>query len=160
MLTQARYPRISVESTFPAWSKKLFERLQAAFPPPPGFKPLSSDSLPPPSVTLEPVASTSTLSEATVDSSRSRMIGNAGWKWAPDCVWARLVKNERTTAKDWWQDVREIEIEVEVEGEDTGLTQGGQVLCVPSPFDCSREFTHRFTIDVPVRYPALSLIHI
>ncbi|GAA5889058.1 hypothetical protein JCM16303_002173 [Sporobolomyces ruberrimus] len=116
-----------VESTFPAWSKKLFERLQAAFPPPPGFKPLSSDSLPPPSVTLEPVASTSTLSEATVDSSRSRMIGNAGWKWAPDCVWARLVKNERTTAKDWWQDVREIEIEVEVEGEDTGLTQGGQV---------------------------------
>jgi hypothetical protein len=34
-------------------------------------------------------------------------------KWASDCKWAKLVKNERVTRGDWWQDVREIEIEVE-----------------------------------------------
>jgi hypothetical protein len=28
-------------------------------------------------------------------------------------TWARLRKNKRVTPEDWWQDVREIELEIE-----------------------------------------------
>lgn len=37
--------------------------------------------------------------------------GSAVWK-PPNWGWAKLVKIERVTAEDWWQDVRQIELEV------------------------------------------------
>jgi sulfite reductase alpha subunit-like flavoprotein len=33
-----------------------------------------------------------------------------------DWAWATLVKNDKVTAQDWWQDVREIELELEDSG--------------------------------------------
>ncbi|GAA5998468.1 hypothetical protein JCM5350_000657 [Sporobolomyces pararoseus] len=101
-----------VESTFPQWSTRLFERLQASFPPPSDFEAMSDAALPPPSVTVRSLSESST-------SSPSYPNGEAleGLKWAPDCVWGKLVKNERVTRGDWWQDVREIEIEVDVDGQ-------------------------------------------
>jgi len=100
----------SVESTFPQWSKQLFEQLQNLYPPSPDFLPLPDDSLPPSTVLLESV-STTPADQATGTSTHERM--EIEVKWASDCKWARLIKNERVTKKGWWQDVREIEIEVE-----------------------------------------------
>lgn len=34
-----------------------------------------------------------------------------------DWIWARLVKNQRVTADGWWQDVREIELQLEDRGQ-------------------------------------------
>ncbi|GAA5911939.1 NAPDH-dependent diflavin reductase [Sporobolomyces salmoneus] len=106
-----------VESTFPQWSNKLFERLQTIFPPPLGFKPLDDASLPPPSVVFEDATSASlSLKSSALDSgSTSKEYSGEcrALEWAEDCKWARLSRNERVTRKDWWQDVREIEIEVE-----------------------------------------------
>ena len=102
----------SVESTFPQWSINLFERLQALFPNPSDFEPLPDDALPAPSVSMEqPPADQceAARSDAIIQTS----VESEGLSWAPDCRWAKLVKNERVTRADWWQDVREVEIEIE-----------------------------------------------
>ncbi|GAA6019501.1 hypothetical protein JCM11491_000979 [Sporobolomyces phaffii] len=105
-----------VESTFPQWAKRLFEQLEFAYPPPPGFEPMSDDFLPPPSIVLEP--SSSSLTNAARACSGGESSSDPGFRpresgWATDCRWATLVRNERTTSLDWWQDVREIEIAVD-----------------------------------------------
>jgi len=99
----------SVESTFPQWSKQLFERLQTLYPSS-NFVPLPDDSLPPPSVNLETSVSTTSPDQAVETSTRR---GSEAVKWSSDCRWAKLMKNERVTKETWWQDVREVEIEVE-----------------------------------------------
>lgn len=100
----------SVESTFPQWSKQLFERLQTLYPPSPDFVPLPDDSLPPPSAHLEMSVSTTPPDQAVESTTRQ---GSEAVKWSSDCRWAKLIKNERVTTAGWWQDVREVEIEVE-----------------------------------------------
>lgn len=102
----------SVESTFPQWSTNLFERLQALFPSPNDFEPLPDDALPAPSVSMErrpPDQCEAGRSDAIIQTS----VESEGLSWAPDCRWAKLVKNERVTRADWWQDVREVELEIE-----------------------------------------------
>ncbi|GAA5965690.1 hypothetical protein JCM3765_003217 [Sporobolomyces pararoseus] len=103
-----------VESTFPQWSTKLFERLQASFPPPLDFETMSDSALPPPSVTVRP---SSEATNSSLYSPNGEAVIPEGLQWAPDCTWAKLVKNERVTREGWWQDVREIEIEIAANGQ-------------------------------------------
>lgn len=56
--------------------------------------------------------------------------------WTEDARWARLVKNERVTAEDWYQDVREIELEIEGVEEDERTR-----LCVSCPVMSVRVLT-------------------
>lgn len=79
------------------------------YPPAAGFTPLAATARPPARVRLEKVASTSQRPGAD----QSTAADNAALLWTDDARWARMVKNERVTAPDWYQDVREIELEVE-----------------------------------------------
>lgn len=82
------------------------------FAPAPGFAPLPATARPPARVRLEKIASTSQNKLGGwangLDNSP-----NAALLWSDDARWARLVKNERVTREDWYQDVREIELELE-----------------------------------------------
>ncbi|GAA6005265.1 NAPDH-dependent diflavin reductase [Rhodotorula paludigena] len=112
-----------VESTFPGWLDTFFAAVDPLHPPAPGFVPLPPTALPPARIRLEKVASPSS------SSARARA-DDAPLLWTDDARWARLVKNERVTAEDWYQDVREIELELEdvEENERTRLYQAGDVL--------------------------------
>lgn len=74
------------------------------FPPEPGFTSHPLDTVPPARIRLEKVASTSAANGQTEQ---------APLLWTEDASWAKLVKNERVTAEDWYQDVREVELELE-----------------------------------------------
>ncbi|GAA5943020.1 NAPDH-dependent diflavin reductase [Sporobolomyces koalae] len=94
-----------VESTFPQWSDELFAQLERLYPCPQGFVPLSAQALPPPTIaTSPPIAG---LDVASSDLSEQSL------GWTDDCVWATLTKNDRVTRSDWWQDVRELELQVQ-----------------------------------------------
>ncbi|GAA6017924.1 hypothetical protein JCM8202_006200 [Rhodotorula sphaerocarpa] len=101
-----------VESTFPGWLDELMRAIDPLFAPAPGFAPLPATARPPARVRLEKIASTSQNKLGGwangLDNSP-----NAALLWSDDARWARLVKNERVTREDWYQDVREIELELE-----------------------------------------------
>ncbi|GAA5923352.1 hypothetical protein JCM3775_007512 [Rhodotorula graminis] len=96
-----------VESTFPDWLDRFFTAIDPLFAPPPGFTKLPLTATPPPRARLDKVASpsSSTATPPTADS--------APLLWTDDARWARLVRNDRVTREDWYQDVREVELEVE-----------------------------------------------
>lgn len=94
-----------MESTFPGWLDELMSAIDPLFPPSADFVPLAATARPPARVRLEKVASTS--------QQRDSSDVNGGLLWTDDARWARLVKNVRVTAPEWYQDVREIELEIE-----------------------------------------------
>lgn len=106
---------------------------------------MSDAALPPPSVTVRPPSESSTSS---LSGPNGEKLVSLGLKWAPDCVWGKLVKNERVTRGDWWQDVREIEIEVDVDGQNVN---GEESLYVDRPFSTlHRPFSPRFCAGSPL----------
>lgn len=94
----------SVESTFPGWLDQLMASIDPLFPPEAGFTSHALDTVPPPRIRLEKVGSTSAANGHTEQ---------APLLWTEDASWAKLVRNERVTAEDWYQDVREVELELE-----------------------------------------------
>jgi hypothetical protein len=64
-------------------------------------------------VRLEKVASTSQQRDNPNHHSNGGGGVNGALLWTDDARWARLVKNDRVTAPEWYQDVREIELEIE-----------------------------------------------
>ncbi|GAA5989837.1 hypothetical protein JCM10908_002340 [Rhodotorula pacifica] len=105
-----------VESTFPGWLDDLVACIDPLYPAAPGFAPLPATARPPARVRLEKVASTSQQNDAAgvpATNGHQQTTPNGALLWTDDARWARLVKNERVTASDWYQDVREIELEIE-----------------------------------------------
>lgn len=74
------------------------------FPPAPNFRALPTEAVPPPRIRLE---------KAMSSSAAKGHIDQSPLLWTEDASWARLVKNERVTTEDWYQDVREVELELE-----------------------------------------------
>ncbi|GAA5905511.1 hypothetical protein JCM6882_004772 [Rhodosporidiobolus microsporus] len=112
-----------VESTFPQWLDSFMSAIDPLFPPLPGFTKLSPTAVPPSRIRLEKVGS-STASNGLATAEKAPV------PWSEDCRWAKLARIERVTAEDWYQDVREIELEVEdvEENERTRLYTAGDVL--------------------------------
>jgi hypothetical protein len=98
-----------------------------------GFVPSPNTSLPPPIYRLEPVepVTNGALEKLSVSKSGNKSTTNGqipaplraidelnghndpgGWK-PDDWIWAKLVENKRMTQDGWWQDVREIELEID-----------------------------------------------
>ncbi|KWU44309.1 riboflavin synthase domain-like protein [Rhodotorula sp. JG-1b] len=104
-----------VESTFPGWLDELMSAIDPLFPPSADFVPLAATARPPARVRLEKVASTSQQrdSSSAVNGASTPLPTNGALLWTDDARWARLVKNDRVTAPEWYQDVREIELEIE-----------------------------------------------
>jgi sulfite reductase alpha subunit-like flavoprotein len=96
---------------------------------PPGFSTRSVLDIPPPLYSMEPVSLDRTFNELRLHSNGTntdmppqsappRIADEAnghevGLLKPHDWSWATLIRNTRITAKDWWQDVREIELEFE-----------------------------------------------
>lgn len=94
-------------------------------PPHTTFEPISTTSLPPPIFALD--YSSPSLNGLSLDErangkaaqvAPARIVdqahGAASTDLKPDdWSWARLTKNKRVTKEGWWQDVREIELEIE-----------------------------------------------
>lgn len=104
-----------MESTFPGWLDELMSAIDPLFPPSADFVPLAATARPPARVRLEKVASTSQQRDcsSSVNGASAPLPTNGALLWTDDARWARLVKNERVTAPEWYQDVREIELEIE-----------------------------------------------
>ncbi|GAA5961572.1 hypothetical protein JCM8115_006723 [Rhodotorula mucilaginosa] len=102
-----------VESTFPGWLDELMQSIDPLFPPSADFVPLAATARPPARVRLEKVASTSQQRDNPNHHSNGGGGVNGALLWTDDARWARLVKNDRVTAPEWYQDVREIELEIE-----------------------------------------------
>ena len=93
--------------------------------PDPASEPIPSTSLPPPIFALD--YSTPSLNGLSLDERANAKVaqlaparavdqahGAASTDLKPDdWFWARLTKNKRVTKEGWWQDVREIEFEIE-----------------------------------------------
>lgn len=82
--------------------------------PGPSDPPLSNTDLLPPAYRLEPVLDIGKLSlkdDPAVSKKGDSVTVDADAVYAPPgWEWATLAKNERVTAKGWWQDVREIDL--------------------------------------------------
>lgn len=91
------------------------QSIDPLFAAPSGFAPLPAAARPPPRVRLEKIASTSETSppSGSIANGCHTASSNGALLWSDDARWARLVKNERVTSDGWYQDVREIEIEIE-----------------------------------------------
>lgn len=90
-----------IEETFVPWLDRTVDSMLAFLPIASSSKTLSATDLPPPLYSLEPVPSTIDDANGLPD----RL--DRGWHWAT------LQKNARVTSDDWWQDVREVELELE-----------------------------------------------
>lgn len=97
----------SVESTFPGWLDQFFAAVDPLYPPPAGFVKQPPTATPPARIRLEKAASASTSAPNNGSAASAPVL------WTEDARWARLVKNERVTAPGWYQDVREVELEIE-----------------------------------------------
>jgi hypothetical protein len=89
-------------------------------PPPPSFTPLPVTSLPPPLYHLDIVATSTTLAvrapngDATAENKQvGDSLDDGDDVLEPGWVWTRLKRNKRVTAEGWFQDVREIHLELE-----------------------------------------------
>ena len=99
-------------------------------PPPLDFEPASSSTLPPPIFTLEPEPSIPDLSTLSLSLQLNGKIGKGAGTIPPDMTngdslhrrtppipkdrtWARITKNNRVTKAGWWQDTREVELELD-----------------------------------------------
>lgn len=117
---------IRIEETFGPWLKETLDSMLPLLPPPsPNFTPVPTTSLPAPIFDLDFSApNLSKLSLADLPNGQdytkapSRVVdeshGAASSDLKPDdWSWARLTRNNRVTKDGWWQDVREIEFEIE-----------------------------------------------
>lgn len=93
----------SVESTFPTWLEKLYQSIDHLFPAAPGFTVLSPDTLPPPRIRLTP---SNSIASGSKDPP-------ALYPWTEDGGWATVKRLERFTGEDWFQDVRNLQLEIE-----------------------------------------------
>nr|XP_018265994.1 NADPH-ferrihemoprotein reductase [Kwoniella dejecticola CBS 10117]OBR88152.1 NADPH-ferrihemoprotein reductase [Kwoniella dejecticola CBS 10117] len=93
-----------IEDALIPWLKETLDTFLPYLPIIPDYTPLESTDLPPPIYSLTPIAT------SVEDMIRHH---DDGWVKPDDWVWATLRKNERVTKGDWWQDVREIELEFE-----------------------------------------------
>ncbi|GAA5821634.1 hypothetical protein JCM10212_000019 [Sporobolomyces blumeae] len=172
-----------VESTFPEWSNRLFDKLAIDYPPRPGFVPLAIDSLPPPSLRINdpsptssarPVDGQTQASVTTGSDQRERAkIGTTDWTQGVGerGVVVEVVRNERVTDTNWWQDVRDLELEVDPSHPDFSYTPGDVLELRPSNdpdevqrfleclgwddiADQMREWTPRDQAHLPVPYRA------
>ena len=119
----------SLEETFLPWLQQTVDlMLPLLTPPPEGFEPPPPTAVPPPIYSLDfeskdlpDMAALSITSNGNgpsdletapiraVDDSR----GQISDVWKPDdWGWATLSKNKRVTKEDWWQDVREVELDI------------------------------------------------
>ena len=96
--------RNRIESTFPTWLEKLFESIDPLFPTAPGFTVLSPDTLSPPRIRLTP--SNSPIASGSKDPPPL-------YPWTKDGGWATVKRLERFTGEEWFQDVRNLELEIE-----------------------------------------------
>ena len=113
-----------IEETFGPWLQQTINLMLPHLPPPPSdFAERPVTALPPPIYTLDPEPSLENLSlndsvngdyKATMVKQKDLARSVVPNETKPDdWVWARLTRNKRVTKADWWQDVREIELEIE-----------------------------------------------
>jgi hypothetical protein len=122
--------RHRIEETFVPWLNRTVDAMLPYLPSPsPCFQPFGPTSIPPPLYELceVPGANGNTvhaLEEGdavdTVLPDRTARLSLADDRlrdrqevMEEGTTWARLRKNKRVTPEDWWQDVREIEFEIE-----------------------------------------------
>lgn len=119
-----------IEETLVPWLQQTLDHMLPLLPPVPGFSdPLPSTDLPPPLYTMDyqPLngtfdklklhnngANTSSPPQSAPSRKVDQADGQSGEALKPnDWIWATLVKNERVTTEGWWQDVRQIELDIE-----------------------------------------------
>lgn len=108
-----------IEETFIPWLKNTVDAMLPFLPPPLAvsgkpFQPLPSTSLPPPLYAFDPVTFKKSSAPSRTDSQVSATTTTAAEEELnPGWSWASLQRNERVTDPDWWQDVREVELDLE-----------------------------------------------
>lgn len=120
-LTQLPPPIIAfrIEETFLPWIERTITALKSyQIPPSNTFQPYSSTSIPPPLYRIMPIASSSSHTNGSSDTNgltprAERKLDEEEDALEPGWTWARLDRNDRVTAEDWFQDVREIELSLE-----------------------------------------------
>lgn len=100
-----------IESTFPNWLTSLFTAIDPLFPAPNGFTPISPDDLPPPRIRLTPISDKNGGASGLKLSNGKQTSPFPGW--SDDNGFARVTKLERLTEESWFQDVRNLELEIE-----------------------------------------------
>ncbi|KAF8506798.1 riboflavin synthase domain-like protein [Russula emetica] len=90
---------LGTDGAFDPWLSTLTDALLRLFPLPPHLSPLSAEELPTPRVTLLPATS------EELQSTPDPLVGDDRYHTF------ELVKNERITADDWYQDVRHFEFQ-------------------------------------------------
>lgn len=116
----------SYEETFLPWLKNTVEVMLPHLPAEPSFIARPATAIPDPIYSLDYTPEVSDLSLSD-NSTRDRHVepaptriedagnGVAGTAEKPDdWLWATLRRNKRVTKDDWWQEVREIELELKV----------------------------------------------
>ncbi|KAM0745689.1 NADPH dependent diflavin oxidoreductase 1 [Meredithblackwellia eburnea MCA 4105] len=94
-----------IESTFPDWVSSFYEAIDPLFPVSPNFVRLSPDDIPPPRARLDPVI-TNGVSPTVENKQRDPRL------WARDVRWAKVIRMERVTPDEWFQDVRTVVLEL------------------------------------------------
>ncbi|WWC87379.1 NADPH-dependent diflavin oxidoreductase 1 [Kwoniella dendrophila CBS 6074] len=121
-----------IEDAFIPWLQQTLDTFLPYLPVPPDYRPISITDLPPPIYSLTPAASSSRSTELDIPLNKLSISPNTtnghvaptrvedtlrqeehGIIKPDDWVWVTLKKNDRVTKEDWWQDVREIEFDLE-----------------------------------------------
>lgn len=116
----------SYEETFLPWLKNTVDVMLPHLPVEPSFTARPATAIPGPIYSLDytPEVSDLSLSDSPVghqpvepaptrvEDAANGVTGDA--EKPDDWLWATLRRNKRVTKDDWWQEVREIELELEV----------------------------------------------
>ncbi|KAL7425065.1 NAPDH-dependent diflavin reductase [Cryptotrichosporon argae] len=96
------------EETFVPWLKQILDTVLPYLPIALASTSLKATELPPPIFRLKSLDA----SAITAAISEDVPVSESTWAWCPEgWTWATLVRNERVTPKEWWQDVREVHLE-------------------------------------------------
>ena len=113
---------LSIEDAFLPWLQNTMDMMLPHLPVEPGLIDYGPTDIPPPIYSLEPCVDVALgslklngHSNGVKRSHRGTESVNGdsdtqGWK-PKDWVWAKMTTKRRVTPEDWWQDVREIELE-------------------------------------------------
>ncbi|KAI5477463.1 NADPH-dependent diflavin oxidoreductase 1 [Pseudohyphozyma bogoriensis] len=117
-----------IESTFPKWLDGFYQAIDPLFPVAEGFVVRSATDVPPPRIKLEKVGG---VGPGGVKPEPEKLL------WSEDVRYAKLRRLERVTPVEWFQDVREVELEFD--GEEGSHVAGDVVEIRPqnSPEDVS-----------------------